>query len=297
MENECRNFSQNLIRWSELDLSRAFQLFYRQIKFKMDNYALIINNQEFIFSKMMDHLSLEHLNKNGWLAVPAIMEFLVAFATDLASDFTKYIYRCFSTLSALLSTRDLEMTESIFTCASQLIKINNKFLLSDLSNVINVFTDLVTAHKREHIQNFAGDAFGYLIRKLALKNPETVSGFWAGVIEKLDSQSENEKLTNQKLNGTGLLLFQALRGIKSQMDYRAEKILVPLIKLSVFKPTGKKIIQNASVPLFDHLHRDHSGTFSKTLPTDLEGSKLGADIFFSKADKAKSFNGLFLGII
>ena len=42
----------NLIRWSELDLSRAFQLFYRQIKYKMDNYALIINNQEFIFSKI-----------------------------------------------------------------------------------------------------------------------------------------------------------------------------------------------------------------------------------------------------
>ena len=290
------NVSENLIRWSELDLSRAFQLFYRQIKFKMDNYALIINNQEFIFSKMMDHLRLEHLNKNGWLAVPAIMEFLVAFATDLASDFTKYIYRCFSTLSALLSTRDLEMTESIFTCASQLIKINNKFLLSDLSNVINVFTDLVTAHKREHIQNFAGDAFGYLIRKLALKNPETVSGFWAGVIEKLDNQSENEKLTNQKLNGTGLLLFQALRGIKSQMDYRAEKILVPLIKLSVWKPTGKKIIQNASVPLFDHLHRDHSGTFSKRFQTDIEGSKLSSDIF-SKIDEAKLFNGLFLGII
>lgn len=290
------NVSENLIRWSELDLSRAFQLFYRQIKFKMDNYALIINNQEFIFSKMMDHLRLEHLNKNGWLAVPAIMEFLVAFATDLASDFTKYIYRCFSTLSALLSTRDLEMTESIFTCASQLIKINNKFLLSDLSNVINVFTDLVTAHKREHIQNFAGDAFGYLIRKLALKNPETVSGFWAGVIEKLDNQSENEKLTNQKLNGTGLLLFQALRGIKSQMDYRAEKILVPLIKLSVLKPTGKKIIQNASVPLFDHLHRDHSGTFSKRFQTDIEGSKLSSDIF-SKIDEAKLFNGLFLGII
>ena len=290
------NVSENLIRWSELDLSRAFQLFYRQIKFKMDNYALIINNQEFIFSKMMDHLRLEHLNKNGWLAVPAIMEFLVAFATDLASDFTKYIYRCFSTLSALLSTRDLEMTESIFTCASQLIKINNKFLLSDLSNVINVFTDLVTAHKREHIQNFAGDAFGYLIRKLALKNPETVSGFWAGVIEKLDNQSENEKLTNQKLNGTGLLLFQALRGIKSQMDYRAEKILVPLIKLSVLKPTGKKIIQNASVPLFDHLHRDHSGTFSKKFQTDIEGSKLSSDIF-SKIDEAKLFNGLFLGII
>ena len=290
------NVSENLIRWSELDLSRAFQLFYRQIKFKMDNYALIINNQEFIFSKMMDHLRLEHLNKNGWLAVPAIMEFLVAFATDLASDFTKYIYRCFLTLSALLSTRDLEMTESIFTCASQLIKINNKFLLSDLSNVINVFTDLVTAHKREHIQNFAGDAFGYLIRKLALKNPETVSGFWAGVIEKLDNQSENEKLTNQKLNGTGLLLFQALRGIKSQMDYRAEKILVPLIKLSVWKPTGKKIIQNASVPLFDHLHRDHSGTFSKRFQTDIEGSKLSSDIF-SKIDEAKLFNGLFLGII
>ena len=248
----------------------------------MDNYALIINNQEFIFSKMMDHLSLEHLNKNGWLAVPAIMEFLVAFATDLASDFTKYIYSCFSTLSALLTTRDLEMTESIFTCASQLIKINNKFLLSDLSNVINVFTDLITAHKREHIQNFAGDAFGYLIRKLALKNPETMSGFWNGVIEKLDSQTENEKLTNQKLNGTGLLLFQALRGIKSQMDYRAEKILVPLIKLSVTKPTGKKIIQNASVPLFDHLHRDHSGIFSKNFLTDLDGSKLGSDYFFRK---------------
>ena len=75
------------------------------------------------------------------------MEFTVAFATDLASDFQSYFYKMFGTLKTLLVTKNLELMESVFTCASQLVKLNSKFLISDLSSVIPVFVDLVRTYK------------------------------------------------------------------------------------------------------------------------------------------------------
>jgi hypothetical protein len=58
-------FAASIMRWSELDLSLPFQMFYRDIKYKIDNYALIIHNQQFIFDKILKHLNPEHLNKTG----------------------------------------------------------------------------------------------------------------------------------------------------------------------------------------------------------------------------------------
>ena len=75
------------MRWSELDLSRPFQMFYREIKYKMDNYALIIHNQQFIFETILKHLDLSHLNNVG--KVPSLARNLFSYRhyTDILKGY------------------------------------------------------------------------------------------------------------------------------------------------------------------------------------------------------------------
>ena len=127
----------------------------------------------------------EYLNSNGWLAVPALLELIVALSTDLSTDFNDHFYSIFETLKNLIrKSSNLDLTEAAFTCASQLIKLNSRFLLANLSTVIDIFIDLIGDEKREHVRTFAGDAFGYLLRKFS---PDKVGPFWVGVIGRIDN--------------------------------------------------------------------------------------------------------------
>ena len=87
-----------ITRWTELDLSRPFQLFYRDLRLRVDSYALVVANQETIFATLCRHLEASHLDSVGWTAVPALLEFFVSLATDLASDFHKFFHAAFDSL-------------------------------------------------------------------------------------------------------------------------------------------------------------------------------------------------------
>ena len=146
---------------------------------------MVVHNQSFLITTLKSHLEPEYLNSNGWLAVPALLELIVALSTDLSTDFNDHFYSVFETLKTLIrKSSDLDLTEATFTCASQLIKLNSRFLLANLSSVIEIFIDLIGDEKREHVRTFAGDAFGYLLRKFS---PDKVRPFWLGVIGRIDN--------------------------------------------------------------------------------------------------------------
>ena len=63
-------FVASIVRWMELDLSRPFQMFTRDLGIKVDSYALVIVNQEMIFKTLCRHISLKHLEENrNWFFV------------------------------------------------------------------------------------------------------------------------------------------------------------------------------------------------------------------------------------
>lgn len=130
-------------------------MFYRDLHLKVDSYALVISNQQNIFETISRHLDCDHLNKNGWTAVSALLEFIVSLATDLASDFNQYFFASFNLLEKLLVTRDLTLLENIFTCLSRLIKLCNRFLRLDMSKTVDIFISMVGNEKVRHGLNYS----------------------------------------------------------------------------------------------------------------------------------------------
>ena len=238
-----------MAKWAELDLSQPFRAYYAATgRVRGDNYALVVHNQQFLVDTLRSHLSVEYLEANNWLAVPALLELLVALSTDLSTDFSSHFESVFETLKLLIrKSQKLDLTEAAFTCASQLIKLNSRYLLAHLSSVIDIFIDLVGDEKREHVRTFAGDAFGYLLRKLAA-TPDRYGPFWTEVLKKANNE--------RTVDAIGVLLFQAVRGIKGRVDYRAHEVVGPLIRLN--DEVSKQIINSCFRLLFDHLQRDHA---------------------------------------
>ena len=122
-------------------------MFHRDLGLRVDSYALVIANQEKIFETLLRHLERDYLNQNTWNAVPALLEFVVSFSTDLVTDFHQYFYRTFDVLKNLLVTKDLGLLENIFTCLSRLIKLCHKFLREDMQKAIDIFVSLVVKEK------------------------------------------------------------------------------------------------------------------------------------------------------
>ena len=61
---------------------------------------------------------------------------------------------------------------------------------------------------------------------------------------------------DQASNAIGTLLFQAIRGIKGQVNSRSAEVIQPLLSMDC--QTSLKIVDSAFSRLFDHLQRDHA---------------------------------------
>ena len=85
-EGAASAYLATLARWADLDLSRAFRSYqHATSRVRGDNYALVVHNQQLLVDTLILHLSVEHLEKNGWLAVPALLELLVSFSMNIFS--------------------------------------------------------------------------------------------------------------------------------------------------------------------------------------------------------------------
>ena len=61
---------------------------------------------------------------------------------------------------------------------------------------------------------------------------------------------------NRTSNAIGTLLFQAIRGIKGQVNSRSAEVIQPLLSMDC--ETSLKIVNFAFSRLFYHLHREHA---------------------------------------
>ncbi|CAG5097928.1 Oidioi.mRNA.OKI2018_I69.XSR.g15294.t1.cds [Oikopleura dioica] len=243
-------FVASIVRWMELDLSRPFQMFTRELGIKVDSYALVIVNQDMIFNTLCRHISLKHLEENSRLALPALLEFFVALSTDLASDFNKYFFKTFDRVCDLLKTQDLELLEHIFTCLSRLIKLSQRYLREEIFRTLRSFVELVTKDTRPYIQSFAGDAFAFLLRKHAITPNYNVS-FWSRIFNDFQKEDNSSSAT---WDAFGMLVFQAVRGVQNGLDSRFQSVMKPL--LACEDRGSSETIQKSLELIFGHIHRD-----------------------------------------
>lgn len=184
---------------------------------------------------------------------------IVAVAKDLQSDFYPKFSDFFKKLVYLLQTKDPEITEWTFTTLAYLYKSLWRLLIKDIANVYTLLVPLLGSNQPEHVQQFATESFAFIVRKV-----NDHDGFVDLIFQKL---RENPKDSQ----GVGQLLFQIVKGVKSQFHSSLEVFLpiyfrsIGLVKEEICDDPVYKAINHCFLLMARHTCQLHCSRVWKLL--------------------------------
>ena len=155
---------------------------------------------------------LENVNRKDNLALNAILELLVALAKDLNTDFYEHFDRVFTSVAKCLDSTDPETIESVFICLTFLFKYLSKYIIKEFDTKYKLFEDLL-ASKKDYIRRFSSEALSFLVRKAQNKDV---------IINILCQSVKNEP---KLVDGIGLLLFESVKGVNSNLHSSAHNFI------------------------------------------------------------------------
>ncbi|XP_039210035.1 small subunit processome component 20 homolog [Crotalus tigris] len=205
-------FHEGLEKWRELNLTRHFVTFYRQVVNKCQSFNQLVYYQNDIVKSLKTHLQV----KNS-LAFQPLLDLVVQLARDLQTDFYPHFQDFFLCITSLLDTQDTELLEWAFTSLSYLYKYLWRLMVKDMTNIYGLYSTLL-AHRKQHIRNFAAESFTFLMRKISDKNALLNLMF-------LDLGEHPEKV-----EGVGQLIFEMCKGVRNMFHSCAEKAILLILK-------------------------------------------------------------------
>ncbi|XP_061495457.1 small subunit processome component 20 homolog isoform X2 [Rhineura floridana] len=205
-------FHEGLEKWRELNLTRHFVTFYRQVVNKCQSFNQLVYYQNDIVESLKTHLQV----KNS-LAFQPLLDLVVQLARDLQTDFYPHFQDFFLSITKLLDTQDTELLEWAFTCLSYLYKYLWRLMVKDMSSIYGLYSTLL-AHRKQHIRNFAAESFTFLMRKISDQNALLNLMF-------LDLGKHPEKE-----EGVGKLIFEMCKGVRNMFHSCAEMAITLILK-------------------------------------------------------------------
>ncbi|XP_072856319.2 small subunit processome component 20 homolog isoform X1 [Pogona vitticeps] len=205
-------FHEGLEKWRELNLTRHFVTFYRQVVNKCQSFNQLVYYQNDIVQCLKTHLQVRNS-----LAFQPLLDLVVQLARDLQTDFYPHFREFFLAITKLLDTQDTELLEWAFTSLSYLYKYLWRLMVKDMSNIYGLYSTLL-AHQKQHIRNFAAESFTFLMRKVPDQNVLLNLMF-------LDLKEHPEKV-----EGVGQLIFEMCKGVRNMFHSCAEKAIALILK-------------------------------------------------------------------
>ncbi|KAJ7329958.1 hypothetical protein JRQ81_016132 [Phrynocephalus forsythii] len=123
-------FHEGLEKWRELNLTRHFVTFYRQVVNKCQSFNQLVYHQNDIVQCLKTHLQVRNS-----LALQPLLDLVVQLARDLQTDFYPHFQDFFLAITKLLDTQDTELLEWAFTSLSYLYKYLWRLMVKDISNI------------------------------------------------------------------------------------------------------------------------------------------------------------------
>ncbi|KAK4192841.1 small subunit processome component 20 [Podospora australis] len=153
-----------LDKWAELNLSKSYTAFKRQVTPLTDSLAQILYHED----KIMDLLA-EYISRHEKDAIEPLLDLVTAFAHDLGMRFEKHYPRALSLIVDLASkVHDVESIEWTFAALAFLFKYLSRLLVPDLRPTYDVVTSLMGKVRIPgHIARFAAEAMSFLVKKAA----------------------------------------------------------------------------------------------------------------------------------
>ncbi|XP_060633217.2 small subunit processome component 20 homolog [Anolis sagrei] len=205
-------FHEGLEKWRELNLTRHFVTFYRQVVNKCQSFNQLVYYQNDIVQSLKTHLQVQNS-----LAFQPLLDLVVQLARDLQTDFYPHFQDFFLSITKLLDTQDTELLEWAFTSLSYLYKYLWRLMVKDISSIYGLYSKLL-AHHKQHIRNFAAESFTFLMRKVSDQDALLNLMF-------LDLEEHPEKV-----EGVGQLIFEMCKGVRNMFHSCAEKAITLILK-------------------------------------------------------------------
>ncbi|KAI0470359.1 armadillo-type protein [Xylaria cf. heliscus] len=153
-----------LEKWAELNLSKGFTLFKRELQPLCDSLPQILHFEGRIMDLLEKYISAHDLE-----SLEPLLDLLTAFAHDLGTRFEKHYPRALSLIIQLASRpQDAAVVEWTFACLAFLFKYLSKLLVPDLRPTYDLLAPLLgKARNPAHITKFAAEALSFLVKKAA----------------------------------------------------------------------------------------------------------------------------------
>lgn len=157
-------FRNGLEKWADLDVSRGFILFKREVSSLCGSLPQILHFE----GKIMDLLE-KYISAQEKESLESLLDLLTAFAHDLGTRFEKHYPRALALITQIASRRhDADVIEWTFACLAFLFKYLSRLLVADIRPTYDVVASLLgKARNPQYIARFAAEAMSFLIKKAA----------------------------------------------------------------------------------------------------------------------------------
>ncbi|KAI8631977.1 hypothetical protein F5Y19DRAFT_463087 [Xylariaceae sp. FL1651] len=153
-----------LEKWAELNLSKNFTFFKKELQPLCDSLPQILHFEGRIMDLLEKYISMQDLE-----SLEPLLDLLTAFAHDLGTQFEKHYPRAIALIIQIVSRpQDAAVVEWTFACLAFLFKYLSKLLVPDLRPTYDALAPLLgKARNPAHITRFAAEALSFLVRKAA----------------------------------------------------------------------------------------------------------------------------------
>ncbi|ROT37196.1 hypothetical protein SODALDRAFT_334274 [Sodiomyces alkalinus F11] len=164
LEATTSYFRNGLERWNELNISRGFVSFKREVLPLTESLAQILHFETRIFELLTQYISMQEKE-----ALEPLLDLLTAFAHDLGIRFEKHYAASLGLVAAIAAKpQDVEVIEWAFAALAFLFKYLSRLIVPNLRPTYDVLAPLLgkTRHP-PYIARFAAEATSFLIKKAA----------------------------------------------------------------------------------------------------------------------------------
>lgn len=220
-------FQTGLQKWGELNVSKGFSNFKREVYPLCESLPQLLHFEEKIMGLLDQYISMQEKE-----ALEPLLDLLTAFSHDLGARFEKYYSKSLHLILAIAGRpQDVDVIEWTFGALAFLFKYLSKLLVPDLRPTYDVMAPLLGRSRHPpHIARFAAEALSFLVRKAAAPSHRETSlaQFVEHIMKDLRSTTEDRQFTLYK-DGLMTMFAEAIKGTDYSIHSAGPAIFTALV--------------------------------------------------------------------
>ncbi|TWU74535.1 U3 snoRNP protein [Metarhizium rileyi] len=222
-------FQNGLQKWGELNISKPFSFFKRDVLPLSESLPQILHFEDKIMGYLVQYISL-----NDKDALEPLLDLMTAFAHDLGPRFEKHYLQSINLLLEIAGkTQPVDVIEWTFGAMAFLFKYLSKLLVPDLRPTFDLMAPLLGRSRHpQHVARFAAEAMSFLVKKAAAPCHREVAlnSLVEHVRDDLMSMTADRQFTLYN-DGVMTMFAEAIKGTDGMIHSTGSAIVSALIDM------------------------------------------------------------------